>query len=77
MDEQALIRAAEITLRRMILANFPPGPERDRRLERLERAVSGRHEALQGHFRTLDGPTTDRTWKSALRGFQIKDLSRR
>jgi hypothetical protein len=33
MDERALIRAAEITLRRAILQNFPPGPERDRRLE--------------------------------------------
>jgi hypothetical protein len=33
MDERALIRAAEITVRRLILANFPPGPERDRRLE--------------------------------------------
>jgi hypothetical protein len=28
MDERALIRAAEITLRRVILQNFPPGPER-------------------------------------------------
>jgi hypothetical protein len=28
MDEQALIRAAEITLRRAILENFPPGKER-------------------------------------------------
>jgi len=45
MDERALIRAAEITLRRAILANFPPEPERDRRLEWLARAVSGRQEA--------------------------------
>jgi hypothetical protein len=33
MNEPALIRAAQITPRRLILANFPPGPERDRRLE--------------------------------------------
>jgi hypothetical protein len=45
MDEQALIRAAEITLRRMILQNFSPGSERHRRLEWLARAVSSRPEA--------------------------------
>jgi hypothetical protein len=28
MEERALIRPAEITLRRAILQNFPPGPER-------------------------------------------------
>jgi hypothetical protein len=47
MDEQALIRAAQITLRQLILANFPPGPERDRRLEWLKRAASSRQEAMQ------------------------------
>jgi hypothetical protein len=47
MDEQALIRAAEITLRRVILANFPPGPERDSRLEWLAHAVSSRQEAMR------------------------------
>jgi hypothetical protein len=47
MDERALVRAAEITLHRMILANFPPGPERDRRLEWLARAVSSRQEAMR------------------------------
>jgi hypothetical protein len=47
MDERALIRAAEITLRRAILQNFPPGPEPDRRLEWLARAVSSRQEAMQ------------------------------
>jgi hypothetical protein len=45
MDERALIRAAEITLRRAILQNFPPEP--DRRLEWLARAVSSRQEAMQ------------------------------
>jgi hypothetical protein len=49
MDEQALIRAAQITLRRAILENFPPGPERDKRLEWLACAVSSRQEA----WRTL------------------------
>jgi hypothetical protein len=44
MDERALIRAAEITLRRVILANFPPGPEREKRLEWLARAMSSRQE---------------------------------
>jgi hypothetical protein len=43
MDERALIRAAEITLRRAILANFPP--ERQRRLKWVDRAVSSRQEA--------------------------------
>jgi hypothetical protein len=36
-----------ITLRRLILANFPPGPEREKRLEWLARAVSSRREALR------------------------------
>jgi hypothetical protein len=40
-------RAALITLSRAILENFPPGPERDRRLEWLARAVSSRQEAMQ------------------------------
>jgi hypothetical protein len=39
MDLKAIRRAAEITLRRAILANFPSGPERDRCLEWLERAA--------------------------------------
>jgi hypothetical protein len=45
LDEQAIRRAALITLRRAILQNFPPGPERDERLEWLTRAVSSRQEA--------------------------------
>jgi hypothetical protein len=36
MDERALICAAEITLRRLILANFPPGAERKAWLRRLK-----------------------------------------
>jgi hypothetical protein len=47
MDARALIRAAEITLRRAILKNFPPGPEREKRLEWLAWAVSSRLEALR------------------------------
>jgi hypothetical protein len=37
MEERALIRAARITLRRVILANFPPGAER----EQLPRMACG------------------------------------
>jgi hypothetical protein len=47
MDERALIRAAQITLRRAILENFPPGPERENRLEWLARAVSSRQELMR------------------------------
>jgi hypothetical protein len=47
MDERALICAAQITLRRAILERFPPGPERDKRLEWLARTVSGRQEAMR------------------------------
>jgi hypothetical protein len=39
MNERALIRAAQITLRRAILANFPPSPEREKRLQWLARAA--------------------------------------
>jgi hypothetical protein len=35
MDERALICAAYITLQRLILANFPPGAEREKCLEWL------------------------------------------
>jgi hypothetical protein len=47
MDAKAIRRAALITLRRAICERFPPGPERDRRLEWLARAVSSRQEAMQ------------------------------
>jgi hypothetical protein len=43
MDEQALIRAALITLRRAILQNFPRGLERKKRLECLAQAMSSNH----------------------------------
>jgi hypothetical protein len=33
VDEKAIRRAALITLRRTILQNFPPGPEREKRLD--------------------------------------------
>jgi len=46
MDEQELIRAAEITIRRAILESFPPGSEREKRLECLAEAVSSRLEAM-------------------------------
>jgi hypothetical protein len=45
MGELDTFRAAAITVRRAILENFPPGPERERRLEWLTRAVSSRQEA--------------------------------
>jgi hypothetical protein len=45
MDEKAIKRAALIALRRAILQNFPPGAEREKRLQWLERAVSSRQEA--------------------------------
>jgi hypothetical protein len=57
MDERALICAAQITLRRAILENFPPEPERDKRLEWLARAVSSRLDA----WRALTGPFTSGT----------------
>jgi hypothetical protein len=44
---EGIRRAALITLRRAILQNVPPGPERERRLEWLARAESSRQEALQ------------------------------
>jgi hypothetical protein len=47
MDAKAIRRAAFITLRRAILQNFPPGPERDKRLEWLACAVSSRQEAMR------------------------------
>jgi hypothetical protein len=37
MDEKAIRRAALITLHRVILQNFPPGQERDRRLQWIAR----------------------------------------
>jgi len=39
MDEARLIRAAEITVRRAVLRNFPPGREREKRLAWLARVV--------------------------------------
>jgi hypothetical protein len=51
MDEQALIRAAQITLRRAILQNFPRGLERERRLECLAQAMSSNYlVAIDGRF---------------------------
>jgi hypothetical protein len=44
---RALIRAAQITLLRAILKNFPPGPERGKRLQWLAWAVLSRQEAMQ------------------------------
>jgi hypothetical protein len=35
MDEQAILRAAQITVRRAILQEFPSGRERDARLKWL------------------------------------------
>jgi hypothetical protein len=49
---------AEITLRRLIMANFPPGPERDKRLEWLARGVSGRLEAMRA-LKLLESDPTD------------------
>jgi hypothetical protein len=40
MDEARLIRAAQITLRREIFRHFPPGPEREKRLNWLAEAVA-------------------------------------
>jgi hypothetical protein len=40
MDEARLIRAAQITLRREIFKHFPPGPERERRLNWLAEALA-------------------------------------
>jgi hypothetical protein len=45
VDEKAIKRAALITLRRAIQQNFPPGSEREKRLEWLERTASSRQEA--------------------------------
>jgi hypothetical protein len=42
MDEARLIRAAQITLRRVIINRFPPGPERQKQLEWLAQAVINR-----------------------------------
>jgi hypothetical protein len=55
MDAKAIPRAALVTLRRPVLQNFPPGPERDRRLEWLARAVSGRQEAMRALMRLKHG----------------------
>jgi hypothetical protein len=41
-----LIRAAHIALRRVILQNFPPGSERDKRLEWLAEVVLMRKAAM-------------------------------
>ena len=40
MDEARLIRASKITLRREIFKRFPPGPEREKRLNWLAEAVA-------------------------------------
>jgi hypothetical protein len=67
MDERALIRAAEITLRRAILLNFPPGPERDRRLAWWQRRlpaptqVADRRDLAHGGVQTCIDMTTDTT----------------
>jgi hypothetical protein len=39
MDEARIIRAGEITIRRAILKNFLPGPEREKRLHWLAQAA--------------------------------------
>jgi hypothetical protein len=46
MDEKAIRRAALITLPRAILKNFPPGPEREKRLERLRSKLHARMNAM-------------------------------
>jgi hypothetical protein len=40
VDEARLIRAAQMTLRRAIVKYFPPGPEREKRLNWLAEAVA-------------------------------------
>jgi len=40
MDEARRIRAAQTTLRREIFKHFPPGPERQKRLNWLAEAVA-------------------------------------
>jgi len=40
MDDARLIRAAQITLRREIFKHFPPGPEREKRLNWIAEAVA-------------------------------------
>ena len=40
MEEARLIRAAQITLRREIFKHFPPGTEREKRLNWLAEAVA-------------------------------------
>ena len=40
MDEARLIRAAQTTLRREVFKYFPPGPEREKRLNWLAEAVA-------------------------------------
>ena len=40
MDEARRIRAAQTTLRREIFKHFPPGPEREKRLNWLAEAVA-------------------------------------
>jgi hypothetical protein len=45
MGEARLIGAAQITLRRAILKNFPPGPEREQQLKWLAELVVARRPA--------------------------------
>jgi len=46
-EQLAMIRAAQITLRRAILQNFSPGLEREKRLQWLAEAVSSRQEPMR------------------------------
>ena len=65
MDEHALIRGAELTMRRAILENFPPGPEREKRLQWLAEVVASRLGVSEGRPQGPQSPSI--TFLSALR----------